>query len=106
MYSMHPFGGLESHPYGGSMGLLPQINTGASQAAFKPMQLNQAALKATYNNMRKLNAMVPRYNLIQQPLMGAGAESSSFFEEYKTPLLIGGAVAVIGIAALIMRGRR
>jgi len=155
MYSFHPFGGIETHPYGGSIGgsffdqmssaadkitttttkakktasavkkaaqgfapskkttpTKAQVGTGASTMAFKPMQLNQAALNAQLQTFRKVQPFTPTYATLTEPVyedptyMVAGSEGEyGFFETYKNYILIGGAIAVVGAFALYMRNR-
>lgn len=171
MYSFHPFGGLSSHPYGGSTGGLvdnlvsqgksaaagaaksgidqalgtggkkkkkhPKSGTGnpkkalsvlssfnqqladmkasvgASQRVENALTTNTAAIANAKNLLSKVNApntlrMTPALveaarMMEEQGLMGAGGEAEEgFFSKYRNFVLIGGAVAVVGVAAFFM----
>lgn len=177
MYSFHPFGGLSSHPYGGSTGGLvdnlvsqgksaaagaaksgidqalgtggkkkkrpgavpppPKRGTGnskkalsvlssfnqqladmkasvgASQRVENALTTNTAAIANAKNLLSKVNtpntlrmtpALVEAARMMEeQGLMGAGGEAEEgFFSKYRNFVLIGGAVAVVGVAAFFM----
>jgi hypothetical protein len=113
MYSMHPFGGLSTHPFGGSMSGLPiDMNTSVKNTLktsnVAKAALNTQLLKQQVNLLNQLRASSPvmRQGAAMsaiQPMMGTGAEGLSFWDQYKNYILIGGAVAAVGVIALVMR---
>jgi hypothetical protein len=120
MYSVHPFGGLASHPYGGSMGALPSLATvnlglgGGSKTAGNILQLNTQALKNQMKLFTKLQPAVmqaalnaqkwaPSAPVVDEGSYAVGGGEPSFFEANKTAILVGGGIAVLLAAVLIMR---
>lgn len=115
MYSMHPFGGLASHPYGGSIGAMQPLDmnqsvsamTRTSSTAKNINMMNMNLLKQNVAMFNRLRATTP---MLRQPLaiptgeglLAAGGEPS-FFEANKTAILVGGGIAVVLAAVLIMR---
>ncbi len=121
MYSMHPFGGLASHPYGGSMGgfgaftptslnLPSGVNLGGgSKTAGNVMQLNTNLLKNQLQLFTKLRPQIKQASTLAlgmgmtEDMYSVGGEEPSFFEANKTAILVGGGIAVLLAAVLIMR---
>ena len=113
MYSMHPFGGLASHPYGGSMGALPSLANvnlptlgGGSKTAGNVMALNTQLLKNQMALFTKLRPQIKQQVYTPAMVEGSyavGGEAPSFFEANKTAILVGGGIAVLLAAVLIMR---
>jgi hypothetical protein len=114
-YSMHPFGGLETHPFGGKVnvpGLSGNANSAGSVAnSLRTSMVASAAMRASMTNMLKASraamqqgTMLAQSGLLEQQLATGGTEES-FFEKYKTYILAGGAVAAVGLIALYMSRR-
>jgi hypothetical protein len=110
MYSVHPFGGLATHPFGGSMGALPGMVSlglgGGSKTSSNVMALNTQLLKNQMALFTKLRPQIKQQ--VYSPAMvegsyAVGGGEPSFFEANKTAILVGGGIAVLLAAVLIMR---
>jgi hypothetical protein len=84
-----------------------KVNTGQSLKAATTVKFDNAAIARAKN----LLGTAPRISDVmqsiaaaqEQPYMAVGGEEEGFFSKYKNFIIIGGAVAVVGIAAFIMR---
>jgi hypothetical protein len=70
MYSFHPFGGIETHPYGGSMGALP---------IFEKMSTGVDKLTAAATAVKKAGQSLSSARKVpSKPKIGTGASPKAF----------------------------